>query len=131
MYATSISPALAGETFALLTELLSRQDAGLRKLMNQSRLRDIAAACFAAGIGRACRHRHSRCDRGKGTMCWCLDVASGLNSAALLLNGEPRSAGRLAECCRMKCVIAGYAAPGWSAHAALGALPGAHYAGCT
>ena len=73
-----------------MTELLSDQAAGLRKLLNQSRLRTIAVASAAPRTGRttvAVNLAIALAQQGHGVLV--VDAASGRNSAAWLLNAEP------------------------------------------
>jgi flagellar biosynthesis protein FlhG len=73
-----------------VTELLFDQAAGLRKLLNQSRLRTIAIASAAPRAGRttiAVNLAVALAQKGHDVLL--LDAASGRNSAAWLLNAEP------------------------------------------
>jgi hypothetical protein len=73
-----------------VTELLLDQAAGLRKLLNQSRLRTIAVASAAAGDGRTTVTVNLAVALAqKGHDVLVLDADSGHNSAAWLLNAEP------------------------------------------
>ena len=73
-----------------MTELLLDQAAGLRKLLNQSRLRTIAVASAAAGAGRTTVTVNLAVALAqKGHDVLVLDADSGHNSAAWLLNAEP------------------------------------------
>src|SRR3954447_11042382 len=73
-----------------VTELLLDQAAGLRKLLNQSRLRTIAIASAAPGAGRTTVAANLAVALAqKGDDVLVLDSASGRNSSAWLLNAEP------------------------------------------
>jgi len=83
----SASPALK---IPAVTELLFDQAAGLRKLLNQSRLRTIAIASAAPGAGRTTIAANLAVALAqKGNDVLVLDAASGRHSAAWLLNAEP------------------------------------------
>ena len=75
-----------------MTELVFDQAAGLRKLLNQSRLRTIAVASAASGAGRTTVTVNLAIAlANKGLDVLVLDPASGRDSAAWLLNAEPRA----------------------------------------
>ena len=75
-----------------MTELVFDQAAGLRKLLNQSRLRTIAVASAASGAGRTTITVNLAIALANtGHEVLVLDPASGRDSAAWLLNAEPRA----------------------------------------
>jgi flagellar biosynthesis protein FlhG len=75
-----------------VTELVFDQAAGLRKLLNRSRLRTMAVASAAPGAGRTTITVNLAIALAKkGHDVLVLDPASGHNSAAWLLNAEPRA----------------------------------------